>query len=74
MASTPPTIAFLVSTPADFIAWIAPIAISSLLETTASNFSPFDSQLVIRFCALRAVPVGGLLGDDLDAVAWPASR
>ena len=35
------------SIPDDFIAWIAPLAISSLLANTASNGSPEDNQLVI---------------------------
>ncbi len=37
--------------PAAFIAWIAPIAISSLLANTTSNGSPEDMKLVIRSCA-----------------------
>ena len=36
------------SMPAAFIAWIAPIAISSLLAITPSKAAPVDSQLVIR--------------------------
>ena len=37
--------------PAAFMAWIAPIAISSLLARTKSNGSPEDIQLVIKSCA-----------------------
>ena len=44
----PPTITWSIAMPDVFSAWIAPIAISSLLEMTASNWMPADSQLVIR--------------------------
>ena len=53
-----------VPTPAAFMALIAPIAMSSLLATTASNLWPAAIQLVIRSCALMRVPAGGLLVDD----------
>ena len=39
------------SMPAAFIAWIAPMALSSLLAMTPSKAAPVESQLVIRFCA-----------------------
>ena len=57
VASTPTTTTSFMSMPALFIAWIAPIAISSLLAKTASNGSPAVSQLVIRSsAALRDQP------------------
>ena len=39
------------SMPPAFIAWMAPMAISSLLAMTASNGAPVDIQLVIRLAA-----------------------
>ncbi len=51
VASTPPTTTDFMSTLAAFIAWMAPMALSSLLAITPSNGLPVDSQLVIRFWA-----------------------
>src|SRR5688572_6287970 len=48
VASTPATMTLFMSTPAAFSAWMAPIAISSLFDTTASNCTPELIQLVIR--------------------------
>ena len=69
VASTPATMTLPMSTPAAFSAWMAPIAISSLFDTTASNCTPELIQLVIRSVPWVRVPVAGLLLDDLDAGA-----
>ena len=57
------------STPAAFIAWMAPIAISSLLAMTASNCSAGRQPVGHQVLRLVTLPVGGLLVDDLDDAA-----
>ena len=59
---------------AAFIAWIAPMAISSLFEISASKGAPEDSQLVIRSCASSRDQLAVCLSMMVMLTPhWPAS-